>query len=47
MEEKQQTGLFWCRLLYPVIFEEEEGGNHFMFMENPEKFNRLVREFMG
>jgi pimeloyl-ACP methyl ester carboxylesterase len=30
-----------------VIFETEEGGNHFMFMENPEKFNRIVREFMG
>jgi len=29
------------------IFEEEEGGNHFMFMENPEKFNRLVRQFIG
>jgi non-heme chloroperoxidase len=29
------------------IFEEAEGGNHFMFMENPEKFNKLVREFMG
>ena len=29
------------------IFEESEGGNHFMFMENPEKFNRLVTEFMG
>lgn len=29
------------------IFEEEEGGNHFMFMENPTKFNRIVREFMG
>ncbi len=29
------------------IFEDAEGGNHFMFMENPEKFNRLVREFMG
>lgn len=29
------------------IFETEEGGNHFMFMENPEKFNRIVREFMG
>ena len=28
------------------IFEEAEGGNHFMFMENPEKFNRLVAEFM-
>ena len=30
-----------------VIFETEEGGNHFMFMENPEKFNRIVREFIG
>jgi non-heme chloroperoxidase len=29
------------------IFEESEGGNHFMFMENPEKFNRIVKEFMG
>lgn len=29
------------------IFEESEGGNHFMFMENPEKFNRVVREFIG
>lgn len=28
------------------IFEEAEGGNHFMFMENPDKFNRLVREFI-
>ena len=28
------------------IFEESEGGNHFMFMENPEKFNRLVRNFI-
>lgn len=29
------------------IFEESEGGNHFMFMENPEKFNRIVKEFIG
>ena len=29
------------------IFEEAEGGNHFMFMENPDKFNRIVREFIG
>jgi non-heme chloroperoxidase len=28
------------------IFEESEGGNHFMFMENPEKFNRLVADFV-
>jgi len=29
------------------IFEEAEGGAHFMFIENPEKFNRLVKEFNG
>jgi pimeloyl-ACP methyl ester carboxylesterase len=29
-----------------VIFEEAEGGNHFMFMENPAKFNQLVKDFM-
>ena len=29
------------------IFEEAEGGNHFMFFENPEKFNRIVKEFIG
>ena len=28
-----------------VIFEEAEGGNHFMFMENPGKFNQLVKDF--
>lgn len=29
------------------IFEEEEGGSHFMFIENPDKFNRIVKEFIG
>lgn len=29
------------------IYEEAEGGSHFMFMENPEKFNRQVIEFLG
>lgn len=29
------------------IFEEDEGGQHFMFIENPEKFNRLVTDFVG
>ena len=29
------------------IFEEAEGGKHFLFMENPEKFNRLVCDFLG
>jgi non-heme chloroperoxidase len=29
------------------IFEEEDGGKHFTFMENPEKFNRILAEFIG
>jgi pimeloyl-ACP methyl ester carboxylesterase len=29
------------------IFDAEAGGNHFMFFEAPEKFNRLVAEFIG
>ena len=29
------------------IFEEADGGNHFMFMENPERFNRLVDAFLA
>ena len=29
------------------IFAETDGGSHFMFMENPEKFNQLVRQFIG
>jgi len=29
------------------VFEESEGGRHFMFIENPEKFNRLVMEYLG
>jgi non-heme chloroperoxidase len=29
------------------VFEESEGGQHFMFVENPEKFNRLVMEYLG
>ncbi len=28
------------------IFGAEEGGSHFMFLENPDKFNRLVKEFI-
>jgi non-heme chloroperoxidase len=28
------------------VFEESEGGRHFMFIENPEKFNRLVMEYL-
>ena len=31
----------------PRSSRTNEGGNHFMFMENPEKFNRIVKEFMG
>jgi non-heme chloroperoxidase len=29
------------------IFEEAEGGQHFMFVENPQKFNALLAEFIG
>jgi non-heme chloroperoxidase len=29
------------------IFDECEGGSHFMFLENPVKFNQIVREFIG
>lgn len=29
------------------IFSAEERGSHFMFWENPEKFNAVVRDFIG
>lgn len=29
------------------MFEVEEGGEHFMFLENPDKFNRIVAEFIA
>jgi pimeloyl-ACP methyl ester carboxylesterase len=29
------------------IFEENEGGNHFMFLENPTKFNQIVSTFVA
>lgn len=29
------------------IFRADEGGSHFMFMENPAKFNALVKAFVG
>ncbi|MCX7228310.1 MAG: alpha/beta hydrolase [Burkholderiales bacterium] len=29
------------------IFEEAEGGQHFMFEENPARFNRILAEFIG
>ena len=29
------------------IFEDADGGAHFMFMENPGKFNALVADFLG
>jgi non-heme chloroperoxidase len=29
------------------IFEEEEGGNHFMFIEGHDKFNDIVADFVG
>lgn len=30
-----------------AIFQASELGSHFMFVENPKKFNALLREFMG
>jgi len=30
-----------------VIFDADEGGSHFMFYENPEKFNAVVEAFLG
>jgi pimeloyl-ACP methyl ester carboxylesterase len=29
------------------IFEEAEGGNHFMFIEGHDKFNDIVADFVG
>ena len=29
------------------LFDAEAGGQHFMFMENPIKFNAVVKEFLG
>ena len=29
------------------IFAAEEGGSHFMFVENPQKFNAIIRDFVG
>jgi non-heme chloroperoxidase len=29
------------------IFEANDGGNHFLLFENPERFNRIVANFMG
>jgi len=29
------------------IFEEAEGGQHFMFIENPQRFNAVVADFIG
>jgi pimeloyl-ACP methyl ester carboxylesterase len=29
------------------IFEEDEGGSHFIFVENPEKYIKVVRDFLG
>jgi non-heme chloroperoxidase len=29
------------------VFEANEGGSHFMFLENPAKFNKIVGDFIG
>ncbi|KAM0541006.1 hypothetical protein ACHAPJ_013422 [Fusarium lateritium] len=44
------TGIEWVASQIPSakyhIFSAEEKGSHFMFWENPEKFNSLVKKFM-
>ena len=43
-------GLRWVSEQIPrgkfIAFDKEEGGSHFMFYENPEKFNGVVEEFL-
>ncbi|KAI1779094.1 alpha/beta-hydrolase [Hypoxylon cercidicola] len=43
-------GMEWVGRQIPgarfVMFEKEEGGSHFMFWENPDKFNRILEEFL-
>lgn len=29
------------------VFSADEGGSHFMFVENPEKFNAILKSFIG
>ncbi|KAI2605475.1 alpha/beta-hydrolase [Hypoxylon fragiforme] len=45
------TGIEWIAKQIPgsrlEIFEKEEGGSHCMFWENPEKFNRILEEFLA
>jgi non-heme chloroperoxidase len=44
------SALEWMQTQIPgsklVVFTEEEGGAHFMFMENPAKFNPIIRDFV-
>lgn len=44
------SALQWMQSQIPgsrlEVFDESEGGAHFMFMENPAKFNAIVRDFM-
>ena len=45
------SALRWMQTQIPgsslEVFTEKEGGAHFMFMENPAKFNSMVRAFMA
>jgi non-heme chloroperoxidase len=44
-------GVTWAASQTPnarlEIFEEAEGGQHFMFVENPKKFNQILSDFIG
>lgn len=44
-------GVKWVSEQIPAArlatFDKEEGGSHFMFYENPDKFNGVVEDFIG
>jgi non-heme chloroperoxidase len=44
------SALRWIHTQIPgsrlEVFGAEEGGSHFMFMENPVKFNAVLRKFL-
>ncbi|KAI0172663.1 alpha/beta-hydrolase [Hypoxylon sp. FL1284] len=45
------SGAEWMAAQIPgarlVVFEKEEGGSHFMYWENPDKFNKMLEEFLA
>jgi non-heme chloroperoxidase len=45
------TGLAWARHQLPdghlEMISADDGGSHFMFIENPNRFNKLVKDFLA